>query len=57
MVFLGQLMVGLCFAQLAANYPVAGSIYNWAKRMGSATVAWLGGWMMLTASSPASGSS
>jgi urea carboxylase system permease len=50
MVFLGQVMVALSFAELAANFPVAGSIYNWAKRMGSATVAWLGGWMMLTAS-------
>ena len=50
LVFSGQLMVALCFAELAANFPVAGSIYNWAKRMGSATIAWLGGWMMLTAS-------
>ena len=50
LVFSGQLMVALCFAELAANFPVAGSIYNWAKRMGSGTVAWLGGWMMLTAS-------
>ena len=50
MVFAGQLMVALSFAELAANFPVAGSIYNWGKRMGSATVAWLGGWMMLTAS-------
>ncbi len=50
MVFVGQLMVALSFAELAANFPVAGSIYNWGKRMGSATVAWLGGWMMLTAS-------
>jgi urea carboxylase system permease len=50
MVFAGQVMVALCFAELAANFPVAGSIYNWAKRMGTATVAWLGGWMMLTAS-------
>jgi urea carboxylase system permease len=50
MVFVGQLMVALCFAELAANFPVAGSIYNWAKKLGTATVAWLGGWMMLTAS-------
>ena len=50
MVFVGQLMVALCFAELAANFPVAGSIYNWGKMMSSATVAWLGGWMMLTAS-------
>jgi hypothetical protein len=38
MVFVGQLMVALCFAELAANFPAAGSIYNRAKRMGSATV-------------------
>jgi urea carboxylase system permease len=50
MVFAGQVMVALCFAELAANFPVAGSIYNWAKRLGTATIAWLGGWMMLTAS-------
>jgi urea carboxylase system permease len=50
MVFAGQLMVALTFAELAANFPVAGSIYNWAKRLSKATVAWLGGWMMLTAS-------
>ena len=50
MVFVGQLMVALTFAELAANFPVAGSIYNWAKRLSTATVAWLGGWMMLTAS-------
>jgi urea carboxylase system permease len=50
MVFVGQLMVALCFAELAARYPVAGSIYNWSKRLGSATVSWMAGWMMLTAS-------
>jgi urea carboxylase system permease len=50
MVFVGQLMVALCFAELAANYPVAGSIYNWAKRLSNPHVSWLAGWMMLTAS-------
>src|ERR671928_1732083 len=50
MVFVGQVMIALCFAELAAAYPVAGSVYNWSKRLGSATVAWLAGWMMLTAS-------
>ena len=50
MVFLGQLMVALCFAELAAKYSVAGSIYNWSKRLSSPHVAWLAGWMMLTAS-------
>jgi urea carboxylase system permease len=50
LVFVGQLMVALCFAELAARYPVAGSIYNWAKRLSTPHVAWLAGWMMLTAS-------
>jgi urea carboxylase system permease len=43
-------MVALCFAELAAHFPVAGSIYNWAKRLSNPHVAWMGGWMMLTAS-------
>ncbi|GAU65694.1 putative amino acid transporter [Streptomyces sp. NBRC 110611] len=50
MVFAGQLMVALCFCELAARYPVAGSIYNWAKQLGGPHIGWLGGWMMLTAS-------
>lgn len=50
MVFLGQLMVALCFAELAARYPVAGSIYNWSKRLSNPHMAWLSGWMMLLAS-------
>ena len=50
MVFAGQLMVALCFCELAARYPVAGSIYNWSKRLSTPHVAWLAGWMMLTAS-------
>ena len=50
LVFAGQLMVALCFCELASRYPIAGSIYNWSKRLGSPHVAWLAGWMMLTAS-------
>ncbi|MFJ4922862.1 APC family permease [Streptomyces sp. NPDC088725] len=49
MVFVGQLMVALCFCELAARYPVAGSVYNWSKKLGGPHVGWLGGWMMLTA--------
>jgi urea carboxylase system permease len=50
MVFTGQVMVALCFAELAGRYPVAGSVYNWSKRLASATTSWLAGWMMFTAS-------
>ena len=50
LVFLGQLMVALTFAELASHYPIAGSVYNWAKRLGGQHVAWLAGWTMLLAS-------
>ena len=50
LVFVGQLMVALCFAELAGRYPVAGSVYNWAKRLASGTSAWLAGWLLLLSS-------
>ena len=50
LVFAGQLMVALCFAELAGRYPVAGSVYNWAKRLSSGTFAWLAGWLLLISS-------
>ena len=43
LVFAGQLMVALCFAELAGRYPVAGSIYNWSKKLGRPSTAWLAG--------------
>lgn len=46
-VFVGQLMVALCFAELAARYPVAGSVYNWSKRLGTPSGAWFAGWGLL----------
>ncbi|MEU9097409.1 APC family permease [Streptomyces sp. NPDC048361] len=49
MVFLGQLMVALCFCELAARFPVAGSVYNWSKHSGGPHVGWLAGWMMTVA--------
>ena len=42
--------VALCFMELAAKYPVAGSVYNWTKKLGSRIVGWMSGWLMLTAS-------
>jgi len=50
MVFIGQMAVALCFMELAAKYPVAGSVYNWSKKLGSRIVGWSSGWLMLTAS-------
>jgi urea carboxylase system permease len=49
-VFVGQMAVALCFMELAAKYPVAGSVYNWSKKLASRLVGWMSGWLMLTAS-------
>ncbi|HWM99249.1 MAG TPA: amino acid permease [Streptosporangiaceae bacterium] len=32
-VFAGQFLVALCFAELAGQYPLAGSVYQWAKQI------------------------
>src|SRR5579862_4920811 len=50
MVLIGQMAVALCFMELAAKYPIAGSVYNWSKQLGSRIVCWSAGWLMLTAS-------
>ncbi|RJT83495.1 amino acid permease [Arthrobacter cheniae] len=55
LVFAGQLMVALCFAELAGRYPVAGSVYNWAKQLTSGTWSWLAGWLLLISSTMALG--
>jgi urea carboxylase system permease len=46
-VFLGQFLVALCFAELAAHYPLAGGIYQWSKYTGSWAVGWMTGWIYL----------
>jgi urea carboxylase system permease len=48
-VFLGQLMVAFQFAELAAHYPLAGSIYQWSKQMAGKAYAWNNGWVYLCA--------
>jgi len=47
LVFLGQLMVALCFAELVAQYPLAGSVYQWSKQVASPIVSWMAGWTMI----------
>ncbi|QUQ63898.1 amino acid permease [Kutzneria sp. CA-103260] len=45
----GQLLVALCFAELAARYPISGAIYQWATRLGGRIWGWTAGWLMLVA--------
>jgi urea carboxylase system permease len=46
-VLCGQFMVALCFAELAAKFPLSGGVYQWAKYMGSPALGWITGWIYL----------
>ena len=48
-VLIGQLLVALNFAELAARYPLSGAVYQWARRVGGETVGWFAGWFMALA--------
>ncbi len=48
-VFCGQLLVALCFAELAGRYPISGAIYQWSRRLGGHIVGWFAGWTMIIA--------
>jgi urea carboxylase system permease len=46
----GQMMVALCFAEMAGQYPLAGSVYNWSKRVAGDFPAWMTGWIYVVGS-------
>ena len=46
-VFGGQLLVALCFAELAARYPISGAIFQWASRLAGTDFGWFTGWVMI----------
>jgi amino acid transporter len=45
LIILGQTFVALNFAELASHFPVAGSIYQWSKRLSNRTLGWFTGWI------------
>ncbi|OXM67644.1 amino acid permease [Amycolatopsis vastitatis] len=47
LVFVGQAAVALCFAELAGQFPLAGSVYQWAKQIAKPATSWLAGWIMI----------
>src|ERR1700738_3511220 len=49
-VLTGQMMVALCFAELAGQYPLAGSVYNWSKRVAGDFASWMTGWIYVVGS-------
>jgi urea carboxylase system permease len=46
----GQMCVALCFAELAGQYPLAGSVYQWSKRISADSVSWMTGWILIIGS-------
>jgi amino acid transporter len=45
----GQFMVALVFAEAASHYPLAGGIYQWAKRFMGGTYGWFVAWIFAAA--------
>jgi urea carboxylase system permease len=45
-VLAGQMLVALCFAELAGQFPLAGSVYQWSKQIARPFTAWIGGWVL-----------
>ncbi len=43
-IIVGQLFVALNFAELSSHFPVAGSIYQWSKRLSNKTLGFYTGW-------------
>src|SRR5260370_11088000 len=48
-VVIGQLIIGLNFAEVSSHFPVAGSVYQWTKYLSNRTYSWLTGWIYLFA--------
>src|SRR6202161_2817960 len=49
-VFAGQMAVALCFAELAGQFPLAGSVYQWSKRIGTDFISLMTGWILIIGS-------
>ena len=44
-VLIGQFFVMLSFSEVASQYPIAGGIYQWSKRLVGPRYAWMSGWL------------
>ena len=44
-VAIGQFIVALNFAELSSHFPIAGSIYQWSKRLSGYSMGWFTGWV------------
>jgi urea carboxylase system permease len=46
-VVFGQILVALCFMEMAAQYPIAGSVYQWSKQISTGYTSWMTGWIYI----------
>lgn len=46
-VFGGQLLVALIFAELVSRWPVEGSIFQWSRRLIGSGYGWMAGWFYM----------
>jgi urea carboxylase system permease len=49
-VFVGQFLVALCFAEMAGQFPLAGSVYQWSKQIARPFTSFFGGWILTVGS-------
>ncbi|WP_369203362.1 APC family permease [Streptomyces sp. PU-14G] len=45
----GQFLVSLVFGEIVAQYPIAGGVYPWARRLWGMRYAWMTGWVYMWA--------
>ncbi|MBV9335728.1 MAG: amino acid permease [Solirubrobacterales bacterium] len=43
----GQILVALCFMEMAGQYPIAGSVYQWSKQIATGFASWMVGWIYI----------
>jgi len=46
-VFAGQLLVAMVFAELVSRWPIEGSIYQWSRRLVGSAYGWMAGWFYM----------
>jgi amino acid transporter len=46
---IGQLLVALVFGEVVSQYPIAGGVYPWARRLWGRRWAWMTGWVYMVA--------
>src|SRR5260370_4357562 len=48
-VVIGQLLIGMKFAEVSSHFPVAWSVYQWTKYLSNSSYSWFTGWIYLSA--------